>query len=396
MDLPTPSFSATPLEQLLERTVNRRSITIGLPAPVGEGERRFPLTPEVAGLLVAHGFVVKMQASGADAIHYTDLKYQQQGVEITDRREAMRCDIVLYLSPLSTLDARMMRHGGMLFTMFDSVAANAHVLSLLLRNNVIAIALDLISDEHGHHPFADILAEISGRASIATASALLADSVHGKGILLGGIAGIVPCEVTIIGSGIDAQAAAISAIGLGASVRMFDNDIYRLRSALTHLGPGVSGSALHPRVLVNALHAADVVVSTAIKPVHTISASIVAEMKRGVIIFDLTNGKYPTFPSLRRVDLTTVIDGERVPEGTRVCYVNPGNTVPRTAAMALSNSFMTMINDVSVCDGMTNALMLNNGLQEAALTFMGKPVNEQVAAAVGLRPVSIKLLLQFS
>ncbi|MDE5929885.1 MAG: alanine dehydrogenase, partial [Muribaculaceae bacterium] len=125
------------------------------------------------------------------------------------------------------------------------------------------IALDLIENSDSRKPFADILNEIDGRAALAIASSLLADSVHGKGILMGGVAGIVPCEVTVLGSGFDALAAARTAIGLGATVRMFDNDSYSLREADRMLGPAVITSAMHPRVLVSALRSADVVVAGA-------------------------------------------------------------------------------------------------------------------------------------
>lgn len=390
------SCGATPLEQLLDIAVNRRNVTIGLPGYTGSESYGFPLTPEAAAMLVARGFVVKMETGGAAGIHYHDLKYQQNGVEITSRAEAFRCDIVIYLAPLSSADVRMMKRGAMLLTMFEGVTADLNALRLLLSHSIISIAIDLIEDNEGHHPFADILSEIAGRASMAIASSLLADSVHGKGILLGGIAGIVPCEVTIIGSGIDACAAAVSAMGLGASVRIFDNDIYRLRRAMRYLGSGVSGSAMHPRVLLNALRSADVVVATAITPKHQISADVVAEMKLGVITFDLDHAVNPTFPSLQPIELGNASPADNTMDGHRVCYINPGNAVPRTAAMALSNTFLTMLSDIFSYDGFTNALMLNTGLQRAALSFLGKPVNPAVARMLGTRHVDIKLILQFS
>lgn len=390
------SCSATPLEQLLDVAVSRRNVTIGLPGYTGSDSCGFPLTPEGAAMLVARGFVVKMQEGGAAGIHYHDLKYQQHGIEITSRAEALRCDIVIYPAPLRSADVRMMKRGAMLLTMFRSATADAQALRLLLSHHIITIAIDLIEDSDGHHPFADILSEIAGRASMAIASSLLADAVHGKGILLGGIAGIVPCEVTIIGSGIDACAAAASAMGLGASVRIFDNDIYRLRRALRYLGNGVSGSAMHPRVLLNALRTADVVVATAITPKHQISADVVAEMKLGVITFDLDHHAGATFPSLQPIELDNASPADNTMDGHRVCYINPGNAVPRTTAMALSNTFLTMISEIFTCDGFTNALMLNTGLQRAALTFLGKPVNATVAKILGTRLVDIKLILQFS
>lgn len=389
------NYSPTPLEELLTATVARRKVSIGLPKPQG-ADKRFPLTPEAAGMLAERGFAVKIETGGADSIHYVDFKYQELGTAIVDRAEALRCDIVICLTPLSLADARAMKRGSMLLTLFDSALLDPRVLAQLLASHVIAIALDLIVDDRGHRPVADILSEISGRASVAIASSLLADAVHGKGILLGGIAGIVPCEVTIIGSGIDARAAARSALGLGATVKMFDNDTYRLRAALHELGHGVAGSVLHPRVLLNALRSADVVVATPVKPAFVISADVVSEMKRGVITFDLGNGRQPVFPSLRQVDLGQASASDNTMDGQRVCYVRPGNAVPRTAAMGLSNTLLTMLSEIFSCDGFSNALMLNSGLQGAALTFLGKPTNPAVAKALGVRQVDIKLILQFS
>lgn len=388
-------YAPTPLEQLVELALNRKKITIGLPAPVAGADHRFPLTPEAAGQLVGRGFVVKMEGGAARGIHYTDLRYQQHGVDIVDRAEAFRCDIVIYLSPLAPLQARMLRRGALLLSLFDSVCKDADMVRLLLQSHVITLALDLIQDPQGQRPFADILAEIAGRASIAMASSLLADADMGKGILLGGVAGIVPCEVAILGAGIDGCAAARSALGLGALVRMFDTDTYRLRTAIRELGPGVVGSAMHPRVVLNAFRSADVVIAAAIRPSHQISAEAVSEMKRGVVILDISNSAKPVFPSLRRSDLA---DGRTAiaSEGERVCYVNPGSCVPRTAAMALSNSLLTMLAEIFTCDGLTNALMLNDGLQKAALTFLGKAVHPAMASLAGVRQVDIKLILQFS
>lgn len=387
---------ATPLEQLLGTVTVRRQVTVGLPGPTQVGDRRFPLTPEAVSILTERGFRVKIQSGAAATIHYDDMRYSQLGADIVPRQETLRCDIVVSLTPISTIDACQIRRGALLLTMYDSVVADAGVVRLLLRQHVITIALDRILDENNQKPFADILDEISGRASIAVASSLLANPDHGKGILLGGIAGIVPCEVTIIGSGIDACAAARSAVGLGAFVRMFDNDVYRLRSALRELGPGVMGSAMHPRVLMHALQAADVVVATSINPQYVIGSEMMHEMKAGVITFDLSRQLQPMFPALPRVDLACASAADNDMSGHQVCYVNPCNAVPRTTSMALSNTLLTLMSEIFTCDGLSSALMLNPGLQSAALTFLGKPVETTVARMAGMRPVDIKLILQFS
>ncbi len=393
----TPHASATPLEQQAALRTPRRLFSIGLPKCNDPAERRFPITPEGAAMLIEQGFDIKMETGASSTIHYTDHQYTRSGVKVTTRNEALECDIVLHLAPLPPADIRRLRRGAMLLTLFSLCRQNIDSVRALLDRSVIAVAIDLIKDENGHTPFADILAEIDGRAAMSRAGSLLADSIHGKGILLGGISGIVPCEVTIIGSGIAARAAARSASGAGAMVRMFDHDVYRLRDATRELGAWVVTSALHPRVLHNALRTADVVVYTGVTPSMIINADTVSAMKRGVIVFDLSTDSGKAFPSLPTIDLSLASPLDISPtEPSRACYVNAGSAVPRTAAMALSNTFITLMNQLVDCEGVTNALKLLPGLQCAAYTFLGKAVNRHIAAIAGERHVDIDIYLTLS
>lgn len=386
-----------PLEEVLKAATVSRQAVIGLPASHGMLDHRFPLTPEGAGLLVARGFRVKMERGAAGHIHYSDDAYARCGVEIVERAEAFGADIVVYLPSMDLADARIIKRGSLLLTFLHAEEGDADVLRALLHRHVIALALDLLSDDAGRLPFADILHEIDGRAAIAIASSLLADAIHGKGILLGGVAGVVPCEVMIIGADMAAIAAAQTAIGLGAIVKLFDNNTYRLREALRLLGPGATGSALHPRVFENALRSADIVVSTdAARPTGIVDSQLTGVMKRGVICFDLTTNPGSAFPSLQIIDLDLASPSDNASGPTRLCYVNAGNAVPRTVAMALSNTFATMLDDILVCDGVANALKINAGLRAAAFTFLGKCVNRRVARLLGIRAVDINLFLQFS
>lgn len=388
----------TPLEELMRATDAAKQATIGLPASTSPGEHRFPLTPEGAGILVERGFTVKMEAGAANNIHYPDEAYVRRGVRIVERDEALGADIVIYLPALSEHDARHIRRGGLLLTFGHLGPDNISALNALLARHVIVLDIRMIADNTGHLPFADILHEIDGRASMAIASSLLADAIHGKGILLGGVAGVVPCEVLIIGSDIAAIAAARSALGLGATVKIFDNNIYRLREALASLPSGVQGSALHPRVFENALRSADIVIATDTAPrCGTVDSTLANIMKRGVICFDLTSEPGKAFPAMPLVDLDLASPSDTDPSiPVRLCYINAGNAVPRTAAMALTNTFATLLDDILVCDGVANVLKLNEGLRRATLLFLGKCVNLDVARLLGARHVDINLFLQFS
>lgn len=389
--------SPTPLEQLVRAAVTPRQVSVGLPASMSSSERRFPLTPEAAAMLVDRGFTVRMETGAAQSIHFTDEAYSRHGVEIVDRETAFRSDIVIYLPAVSEADASRLKRGALLMGFAHDESRSPRAIKMLLQKAVTAIALDKITDNAGNHPFADILREIDGRAAIAIASSLLADAIHGKGILLGGIAGVVPCEITIIGADLAAQAAARSAIGLGATVRLFDNDIYRLREVSAAIGSGVIASALHPRVFHSALHSADIVIGCSLRREFAVSSDEVADMKRGVITFDLDQSSAPMFPSMPTIDLALASPCDNAPDARqRVCYINAGSAVPRTAAMALSNTLLTMFDDIIACDCALNALKLIPGLRSAAYTFLGKPVSNDVAKLLGMRAVDINLLLQFS
>lgn len=391
--------NVTPLEQPAPTATARKRLSIGLPRCASLTERRFPLTPEAVKILTEEGFSVIMENNGAEVIHYTDNNYSRCGATIASRDEALGCDIVIHLAPLPVTDIKKLRRGALLLTLLHLDSLRQTQVKELLDRGIVSIAIDLILDGDGNRPFADILSEIDGRAAIALASSLLADACHGKGILLGGIAGIVPCEVTLLGSGIAACAAARSALGAGAIVRMFDNDVYRLRTAVRDLGQQVIGSAFHPRVLENALRTADVVIATDLNRNVEIGIDTIESMKRGVLTFDIATCPGKTFPSMPTVDLAVARPADNAITGNmtrRVCYVNAGSAVPRTAAMALSNTFITMLNDLITCEGVTNALKLTPGLQAATLTFLGKAVNRQVAKLVGIRYTDINLFLQLS
>ena len=392
----TMNHNLTPMEQPAMVETNHHRISIGLPTCCNPRERRFPLTPESVNRLVEAGFTVKMQSGAANVIHYNDLQYQSKGAMIVERDETLKCDVVIHLAQLSPSEVCKMRRGAMLLSMLQNGSQSRETIMALAENYITAVAIDLIEDEQGNRPFADILAEIDGRAAISVASSLLSDAQVGKGILLGGVAGVVPCEVTIIGSGIAACAAARSAVGLGATVRMFDDDVYRLRRAMRELGPMVISSALHPNVLHNALRSADIVVATPMRTKYNLRREEVSIMKQRVIVFDLKN-EGPNAPTiaLSTSDLAVTSTHGNFGEG-RLCFVNVGQTVPRTAAMALSNAMITLLSDMVGVERCMISSHLQKGVQYGAYVYMGKVVNKSIAERLGMRYVDISLLSQLS
>ena len=389
----------SPLEQLLEVATPRRYLSLGIPAPQGDKRHRFTLTPEAVGILAASGIEIKMQAGAGQAIHYTDARYAAAGARITDRQTAFACDIVLHLPPVDLPDIRLMRRGALLLTLLNPTSFSPRAIEALVQRSVISLALDLVADREGHLPFADILNEIYGNAAITLAAGALADPGTGKGILLGNIPGIVPCEIAVFGASIAGQAAAKAALATGATVRLFDDDTYALREALRELPLPVIASVPSHRAVASALRTADIIVVTT---TLDNAAPGIDNMKQGAIIFDLNDDERRVFPSLPTVDIATatgsiphtLTDAEVNP--TRTVFTNAGAAVPRSCAMAVSNAFVTMIRDILTCDGINNAIKLNAGMQRAVLTFLGRLTNSTLARRCALRYIDIHILVQFS
>lgn len=376
-------------------TLHRR-LTIGLPASCCCEERRFPLTPEGVTRLVERGFVVRIEQGAADVLNYPETRYTRQGAFIVSRDEALGCDIVVSMAPLHPRDVRNMRRGGLLLTLLHPEMQTADTIAPLLQRHITTLALDLIEDSEGNLPFGDILAEIDGRAAMTVAAMQLADPA-GKGILLGGVAGIVACEVVVIGSGIAACSAARAAQGMGATVRMFDNDVYRLRRSVSDLGQWVVASSLHPHVVSNALRSADVIVAAAPSQDVILGTDAVSLMKTGVVIVDLSSMPGASFPSLPAIDVNNraaIAEARRCSQ--RVALTNPGSLVPRTAAMAMSDTLLTTLERMFAFRSLSDALNGHRGLRTAVVTYLGRVVNQQIAKAAGMRPVDISIYLSLS
>lgn len=393
------STSPTPLEELCPTATGKRTLTLGLPANSDPRQLRFALTPGAVGMITAQGIEVRVEAGAGAAIHYPDERYAAAGARIVTHRQALDCDIVMHLSAIQPHDVAGMRRGALLLTLLNAADTTPATIEALLGRRIVTVALDLVCDNNGHTPLADTLSEIDGRAAITLAAGALADATHGKGILLGAIPGIVPCEVTVIGAGLAGRAAAQSALGMGATVRIFDNDTFTLRQAVSHTQGCLIPSALHTAVLEKALRTADVVVVT---PTHTpahkiISADMVRQMKNGVLCYDISQSPSNPFPLMKCVDLAMRYNPEvnHTENQSRKYYINPGAAVPRTTAMAVSNAFTVMIEQLLTFDGLTNAIKLDPGMQRAVITFMGRLTNAAIARRITRKFIDISLLIQF-
>lgn len=377
------NVGVAPQEQLLGVKPGSRHLSIGLPAEHNGGEKRFPLTPEGVALLTREGFAVLIERGAGEGIKYSDLHYTEAGAQAVEPAEVFRCDVVLKITPLNEEEAASIRPGGLLLTLLQPQYQSASVLKVLMQKRVTAVAIDRVVDDKGRYLFADILDEIDGRAAIVLASELLSNRSGGKGVLLGGVPGVAAAEVLIIGGGLAGRAAARAASGLGALVRIFDNDFYRLRATQLEVGPSVFTSNMHPHVLENAMRSADVVIGTEVPDRGRLGMNYVEMMKRGALLFDLCMDQGGCFEtsSCSEAPCNKVYEQCGV---LHYCLSSVGSAVARTASMALSNLLVPLLMELNDPAMLYGHIKTDDRLRNAVYLFGGKLTHKELSLRLGL------------
>ena len=298
-------------------------------------------------MLTDRGHRVLVEAGAGLGINYSDNHYSEAGAEIVATpAEVYQADIILKILPPLTAEVMMMKPRTTLFSTVQFNTFSHEAFELMMAKRITAVAYELLADDKQRCPVLNVISEIEGTASITIASELLSNTQGGKGILLGGIPGVSPTEVVIIGAGNAGTVATRAAMALGASVKVFDDDINKLRTIQQVLGQGLFTSTFHPNVLQNAFRSADVVIG-AMRYINTRHRYIIAEdmiriMKRGALVIDLRinqGGCFETTCCLCPSD-PAVFEQYGV---LHYCRQNISNRVARTTSMALSNIFVPML-----------------------------------------------------
>lgn len=349
--------------QVAEETSGKKSLKIGLVGNYADTEEtRFLLTPEGCGLLTSSGLQVIMETGAATDISFPDANYEEFGVQIVTREEALQADVVLSYLPLHADEIVKMKEGATLLTMMDESLFDMKVVRALLEKDITAGSLDNMTSFNDEPVFANIVDEIDGRASIIYAQEFLSYVGGGKGVLLAGVAGLNPCEVLVIGDGTAAYSAAKAALAAGAYVTLMNNDISALQVARQICGDSLNTVAIHPRVLYNKVKGADVI--------------IIGECTRPF--------EFPKNLSIAIKDSVYVLNFNET---------KPSLSVPRTVAMALSNVLVNFFTDLLIKGGIDAMIANTPGVQAGIVTYRGKLVDKLVASYLGLPSVDIKVML---
>ena len=384
-----------PKEEMLEIRRRGKKITIGIPSDFHKVEYRIPLTPQAVELLISYGHEVFIESAAGKASSYSDEEYRHAGAIVTEnKQDVYECDVILRISPFSSEEIDMLKGHQVLISDLQMSVHCAETIQKLQQKKVTAIAYEYIENDNGCMPVVQLMSQISGSTAITLASEYLSNSRNGKGVLLGGITGISPAELVILGAGTAAEFAARTALGLGATVKIFDDNVYDLRLLEEKLGQRIFTSVLYPKVLKKALKSADAVlgamsVNTNLK--FKVSEEMVEKMKRGSVIIDLNVSQGGSFETSKCTDLNAPT---YIKHGViHYCVPNIPSIVARTASIALSNILTPIIIAVGEIGGMDNYIKNSKSFRKGVYIYNGILTNHDLGEKLNLPSKDIDLLL---
>lgn len=382
--------------ETLEVARKHQRLFIGIPRETTLQENRVALIPHSVATLTAHGHRVVVQAGAGEKARFNDMDYTEAGAEITHSvEEVFQADLLLKAAPPTLDEIDLMRPNQVVISPIHLPLITPEYITRLQKRRVIALAMEYIRDANmGVFPIVRVMSEIAGTSAILIGADLLSTSRGGKGVLLGGIAGVPPSKVIILGAGVVAEFASRTAIGLGAEVRIFDNNVYKLMRLQKHVGRQLHTSVINPMHLTEQLITADV----AIGAMHSghgrtpmvVPEEIVQRMKPGSVIVDVSIDQGGVFETSQ----TTSLDKPTfVKHGViHYCVPNIPSRVARTASEAISNILTSLLLKAET-GGILALITGDDGLRNGVYTYKGCLTNEYLGERFQLKSTDLDLLI---
>ncbi len=349
-------------------------------------ENRVALTPAGVEALVAAGHQVWVEGSSGEASGFGDKDYKEAGAELKESYEAVWAGSELVTKVKEPLpeEYALMRCGQVLFAYFH-FAASLELTQAVLDSGSIAIAYETIQEADGSLPLLTPMSEVAGRMAIQQAAKYLEREHGGRGVLLGGVPGVAPANVVVIGAGVVGTNAAKMAAGLGARVSILDVNLQKLRYLSDVLPPNVVTLMSNPVNIREALREADVVVSSILIPgaksPKLVKRSHLALMKKGAVIVDVAidqGGSTETSRPTNHVSPIYEVDGI-----VHYCVTNMPGAMPMTSTLALTNATLPYLLQIAG-RGWKKACRQSRAIAKGVNIAEGAIVYKPVAEAFGL------------
>lgn len=382
--------------ETVEVLTKGEGVTIGIPKECHYNEYRVALVPNSIRSLVGYGHKVVVETGAGETSSFADDDFSSAGAIISrNRKEVFNASIIIKSAPPKIEELELMGEGQTLITPLQLPLISKEYLQLIKKKRITAIAMGHLKYEDGSFPVVRIMSEIAGRMAIMVASELLTNSAGGRGVMLGGVSGVPPSKVVILGAGVVGEHATRTALGLGASVRIFDNDIYKIIRLQNKIGRQLHTSSINPEYIAYQLTSADVVVGaihskTGRSPV-LVTEQMVQNMKKGSVIIDVCIDQGGCFETSK---MTTLDKPTFVKHGViHYCVPNIASNVARTSSMAISNILTPLILRLGHNQKLSDILYHYEGIRNGVYAYQGHITNDYLAKRFEFKFAALELLL---
>ncbi|WP_300568987.1 alanine dehydrogenase [Flavobacterium sp.] len=384
-----------PQEEKLEIAKSKSELFIGIPKETSYQERRICLTPDAVNALTSHGHRVLIESGAGENSSYSDKTYSDAGAEITsDTQKVFSCPMILKVEPATVAEIEMMHQQTIVISAIQLKTRKKEYFEALKKKKITALAFEYIKDEDGSFPAVKSLSEIAGTASVLVAAELMTASKFGNGLLFGNITGVPPTEVVILGAGTVAEFAARTAIGLGASVKIFDNSITKLRRLQNNLNQRIFTSTIQYKTLIKSLQRCDVAIGAMRGKYRTpivVTETMVEQMKKGAVIVDVsidTGGCFETSEITTHENPTFIKNGV-----IHYCVPNIPSRYSKTASLSISNIITPYLLQIADDGGIESAIRCDSGLKNGVYFYHGILTNKTIGEWFDLTYRDINLIV---
>lgn len=377
---PFSTSELLPQEEMLEIQRSKGELFIGLPKETSYQEKRVCLTPDAVNALCQNGHRVLIESGAGLQANFSDKDYSEAGGEITrDTQKVFACPIILKVAPPSEEELEMIKPQAILISALQLKTRDKSYCETLAKKRITALAFEFIKDEFGGYPAVKALSEIAGTSSVLIAAEFLSNMSGGNGLMFGNISGVPPVEIVIIGAGTVGEFATRSALGLGASVKLFDSSLTKLRCLQSNVGRPLFTSTLQPKILLKALKRADVLIG-AVRGKNRapviVTEEMVKKMKKGSVIIDVSIDMGGCIESsvMTSHDNPIVVKHDVI----HYCVPNIPSRYSRTASVSISNIFTPYLLQIGEEGGLETALRIDSGLRNGLYFYHGILTNKSV------------------
>lgn len=386
----------TPLEEQLEIPHKSAKLYIGIPKERSFQENRIALTPAAVRALVKAGHRVVVQEDAGLEAGFLDFEYSEAGAQIAyGMEEVYAANVILKVAPPSLEEIEWFQPNQLLISPIHLPSLSEDYIYRLKKKRVTALAMEYMKDASGSFPFVRIMSEMAGISAMQTAADLLSKSSNGLGILLGGVPGIPPAKVVILGAGVVAEVATRVALGYGAEVRIFDNNIRKLMRLQSSLQTKLYTGTFNAPELEQELQQADVVIGaihseTGRTPI-IVSDNMVRNMKHGAVIIDVSIDQGGCFATSRMTthDKPTFTQYDVI----HYCVPNIVARIPQTSSKAFSNILTPFFLEAGGTEGIEALLHSSKGFRNGVYLYKGCLTNRYLSESFNVKYTDINLLL---